>query len=320
MPLPPIDSKVLQENPGFAKLYSTLTNVILHPDGSTAHIPALRERAVVQEELHSHRLRAASHHLIECAIGTAAPPVPNPRGPRPSSQPERHHQWRDGRDLPELPEPLLDLLLMLTALLGAADSLSYDSVELLLSSPPLSDLESLLPDLTALISSSLHASALSLAQLAFTSTNQPRQNQIIPSLPGCHAALQQTHSNAQHSLTKAHLRALSTCRSLLGVYTQCLTSLTRSLEAKHGVIARSLELRASNVSLLARHTVVEAKNAYTTLGSELYSPEAMAALQNYAAYLNKAKAQVSRRLRSLQAELEKLSAGAPRDEKIGKTA
>lgn len=47
--LPPVDDDVLRDNPGFAALYSTLTNVLLNPDGSTGHDPAAKARAAVRE-------------------------------------------------------------------------------------------------------------------------------------------------------------------------------------------------------------------------------------------------------------------------------
>lgn len=47
--IPPVDIDVLGHNPEFANLYSTLTNVMLNPDGSTRHDPAAKERAAVRQ-------------------------------------------------------------------------------------------------------------------------------------------------------------------------------------------------------------------------------------------------------------------------------
>lgn len=47
--LPPIEESILQNNPDFAALYSTLTTVILNPDGSTKNDPAAKERKAVRE-------------------------------------------------------------------------------------------------------------------------------------------------------------------------------------------------------------------------------------------------------------------------------
>lgn len=47
--LPPIDEAVLKNNPDFAQLYTTLTTVILNPDGSTKSDAGAKERAAVKE-------------------------------------------------------------------------------------------------------------------------------------------------------------------------------------------------------------------------------------------------------------------------------
>lgn len=46
---PPVDDQVLGDNPGFAKLYSLLTTVILNPDGTTKHDAEATQRAAVRE-------------------------------------------------------------------------------------------------------------------------------------------------------------------------------------------------------------------------------------------------------------------------------
>lgn len=46
---PPVEDSVLQKSPGFASLYSTLTTIVLNPDGSTKDDPAAKERAAVRE-------------------------------------------------------------------------------------------------------------------------------------------------------------------------------------------------------------------------------------------------------------------------------
>jgi len=47
--LPPVDDAVLQNNPEFAAVYSTLTTVILNPNGSTKNEPAAKERDAIRE-------------------------------------------------------------------------------------------------------------------------------------------------------------------------------------------------------------------------------------------------------------------------------
>lgn len=47
--IPPIDDLVLQQNPEFAALYTTLTTVILNPDASTRKDPKAKKRAAVRK-------------------------------------------------------------------------------------------------------------------------------------------------------------------------------------------------------------------------------------------------------------------------------
>lgn len=204
----------------------------------------------------------------------------------------------------------MELLLILPPLLEAERSLPPDSAALLLSSPPLSELESLLPDLAALVSSNLHSWALSLARLSHPTTNASYLHRHISSIPTDHSALLESLSTAQKSLTAVRLRTLALLTDLLYSYTQSLTHLVRSLEAKHGVVARSLELRASDVSLQAKRTELDASNALRNRRKEVYSPQAVAALQNYAAHLKDAKVRAAERFHSLQAELGEYGIGA----------
>ncbi|CAP61272.1 uncharacterized protein PODANS_3_11300 [Podospora anserina S mat+] len=76
--IPPIDDLVLQQNPEFAALYTTLTTVILNPDASTRKDPKAKKRAA---ELDTHRLKTAKHHLLINAISTAHPTTEQPPPP-----------------------------------------------------------------------------------------------------------------------------------------------------------------------------------------------------------------------------------------------
>ena len=259
-----------------------------------------------------HRARTARHHLLERAIATASTSTstftsdPTPPISRSLSQPG---QRRSEPSAPELPEPLLDILLILPPLLEAEKSLPPDDAALLLSSPPLSDLESLLPDLAALVSSNLHSSALSLTRLSHPATNASFLHRHISSLSTDYAALLESLSTAQKSLTDVRLRTLVLLTDLLRSYTQSLTHLIRSLEAKHGVVARSLELRASDVSLQAQRTELDVGNALHNIRQDVYSPQVVAALHNYAAHLKDAKVRAAETFHSLQAELGEYGVG-----------
>ncbi len=83
-----------------------------------------------------------------------------------------------------------------------------------------------------------------------------------------------------------------------------LSLLLRSLEAKHGPIARSLEFRAAEVALTAQRQEAEAQMALWQARRDTYTPEVSRALGNYAAHLRDARARVGEAARGLRGELE----------------
>ncbi|KAL7785150.1 hypothetical protein V8C37DRAFT_394716 [Trichoderma ceciliae] len=304
---PPVEQKILQSNPEFAKLYRIITTAILNPDGSTKEDAEAKDRAAVQKSLDKHRQKAAKHYLLERAIATATPPEPKPpssASTRLSRASERLQQKQAQSSAESTPEALLDLLLILPPFLDAVDTLPHDSIALLLSSPPLSDFESLLPDLADLISSNLHASALGLARLAHPATNPSYLHRHVASLPKDFANLNASLSAAEETLGAARIRTITSLTRLLQVFSECLTCLVRSLEAKHGVIARSLELRASDISLEAQRAEKQAEQMMWKLRKEVYTPESISALQHYVTHLKDANVRITERVRKLQVDLE----------------
>ncbi|PTB70091.1 hypothetical protein BBK36DRAFT_1084108, partial [Trichoderma citrinoviride] len=308
---PPVEQKMLQSNPDFAKLYRVITTAILNPDGSTREDAEAKDRAAVQKGLDKHRHKAARHYLLERAIATATPPEPKSSSSSSSSAStrlsrasERLQQRQAQSSAEATPEALLDLLLILPPFLDAVDALPADSLALLLSSPPLSDFEALLPDLADLVASGLHASALGLARLAHPAVNPSYLHRHVASLPKDFAALNASLAAAEENLKAARIRTVASLTNLLRILSECLTCLVRSLEAKHGVIARSLELRASDVSLEAQRAEKQAEQAMWRLRKEVYTPESTAALQRYVAHLRDANARIEARARKLQADLD----------------
>jgi hypothetical protein len=212
---------------------------------------------------------------------------------------------------------LADLLVLLPPLLSAttaddddaADSLDQESLELLLSSPPLSELESLLPELAALTSASLHSSALSVARVLHPTTNPSYLHRHIPSLPTALKALQDARKAAHEALSAARLRASATLLDLLDAYSTALALLLRALEDKHGPVARSLDLRATEVSLRARRMDVDVRAAAAELHAGVYPSEAVAALANYAAHLRDARMRAEESIKVRTAELAEYGVG-----------
>lgn len=203
------------------------------------------------------------------------------------------------------------MLLLLPPLLNPSSQqqLSRESADLLLSSPPLSDLDTLLPDLTALLSSHLRSQALDLARIVHPSTNPSYLHRHIPTLASSLAALADREAEAKTAVTTARLATLASLSSLLADYNAVLSSLIRSLEAKHGPVARAVELDATAVSLQAQRADVDAQTALWTLRREVYTPDAVAALRRYAAHLKDARTRAEERLRGLAAELGEYGVG-----------
>ncbi|KAK3311905.1 hypothetical protein B0H66DRAFT_102327 [Apodospora peruviana] len=316
MMLPPVEAAVLQNNPDFAALYTTLTTVILNPDGSTKNNPTAKERKAIRDELDKHRLTAAKQHLLTHAITTANPtpsetskqalPVPAAAGRRTRPLPRHNHSGTSSAADQQLPPALLDLLLLLPPLLSpsATSDLPEPTISLLLNNPPFSLFPSLLPTLTAIISTNLHASAVHLARLSNPSTNPSFIHRTIPSLPTYATNLLSQIQSRQSALTKCRLSTASSLGNLLAGHSVAITHLLRSLESKHGPIARSLEFRAVEMALNSQKQEQEVHLALWQARRDTYSPEAVRALGNYMMHLRDAKARLAEGVRNKTAELE----------------
>ncbi|KAL2128077.1 hypothetical protein VTI74DRAFT_9756 [Chaetomium olivicolor] len=307
--LPPVENAVLENNPQFAALYSKLTSSVLNPDGSTKTDRVGKQRNEVREELNKYRLQTAKEHLLSHAISTASPQsIQTKHAPVPSLTNRSRLQQQGPSQIAELPEPLLDLLLLLPPLLTSSD-LSPRGTALLLSNPPFSDLPSHLPHLATLVSNALHSCAVDLARIANPSTNPSYVHRSIPSLPNHAATLTSTVADLKAELTRARLSAATKLTSLLQEQTAVLSQLLRTLEAKHGPIARSLEFRATETALAAQRQEAEAETALLLAKRETYTPEAAQALTNYANHLRDAKGRLTETIHTLKAELEAYGVG-----------
>ncbi|KXH50243.1 hypothetical protein CNYM01_08924 [Colletotrichum nymphaeae SA-01] len=320
--LPPVEASVLQNNPEFAALHHTLTTAILNPDGSTKK-PATKEHDAIQNELADHRFTAAKEHLLISAISNTAPPEPKSAPPRTISRTTTSSQQPStGAGTTQqqpLPEPLLDLLLLLPPLLTSSSPLSPDSAAILLSNPPFTDFQSLLPHLGDLLSSTLHTSAVSLARIANPTTNPSFLHRAVPGLQTTYHKLASDVSQSKLALARERLRAADTLTQCLDEHAAALTLLVRSLEAKHGVVARSLEFRAAETGLEAQRAEADAVAAREGVRREVYSPEMVAALTNYSAHLRDARMRLEGTLMTLRAELEGYGVGVEGEEGKART-
>ncbi|KAK4196992.1 hypothetical protein QBC40DRAFT_233129 [Triangularia verruculosa] len=322
--IPPIDDLVLQQNPEFAALYTTLTTVILNPDASTRKDPNAKKRAAVRKELDNHRLQTAKHHLLINAISTAVPtselPPPPPtekpillrRPTRSQSQSQSQPQGYQPPPLPlaqpkppPLPQTLLDLLLLLPPLLTPTTTspIPPSHLPLLLSNPPFSSLPSHIPQLSSFLSQSLHTTALTLTRLSQPTINPSFLHRSIPSLAAFTTTQQETLQHKKYSLLRSRLSLAASVSNLLDQQIYVLSKFIKSLEAKHGPISRSLEYSAAETALVAQKQELEIKSIGRAVKKEVYSPEAVAALENYSRHLRDAKCRLGERIKGLEGEL-----------------
>lgn len=82
-----------------------------------------------------------------------------------------------------------------------------------------------------------------------------------------------------------------------------MSALVRSLEAKHGNIARSLELRAAEVSVNAMRQEAEVGKMLGQVKEAVYTLETRRALERYAEHLRDAKYRVGEDIRGLRGML-----------------
>lgn len=248
---------------------------------------------ILFQELDAHRLKSAKEYLLAQAVSSAVPP--EPKGSTSRS--------KQGATSSALPEELLDLLLLLPPLLTSTEQLSPENLSLLLSSPPFSSLNILMPELASLVSSNLQSSAVQLARAANPSTNASFLHRHIPSIPVHVNTLSATASQQAASLADARLATANSLIELLERHSQALSQLIRSLEAKHGGVARSLELRGAEMALEAQRGEVETESALWAVRRDVYSPEVREALRNYADHLKDGQRRLKEAARTASMEL-----------------
>lgn len=302
-----------------------------------------KERDAVRSKARETRVRTAKNHLLAQAITTTAPSQPAPPQTQRTQQPAENRHGAlarraartTGRPLPlaapapasvpalvpptraavDLPPDLLDLLLLLPPLINLSSSsssscssspaLSAEDIQLLLESPPFTSLPDHLPRLAGLVSDTLQSSALGLARVLNPSTNPSYLHRTVAGLPAQAAQLQADVATAQAKLAAARHTTSSLLVDLLDQQASALSTLLRVIEAKQGgPIARSLELRASEVAVDAQILgTLETPQAVASAYKAVYPPEASAALQNYAAHLQDSKMRLQEILRERKALL-----------------
>ncbi|CAJ2510634.1 Uu.00g062590.m01.CDS01 [Anthostomella pinea] len=317
--LPPVDLAVFTNNPGFSKLYKTVTGALLNSDGSTKVDEAAKKRDAVRDELKAHRLKATRIHLLRQAISTAVPDT-TPSQPSKQQQQQQHRRTKSKpqpqtQQSPPLPPEIMDILLLIPPFLSHASTMTPAALTLLLSRPPFSDLATHFPQLIEVISGRLTRQANSLARALRPTTNASYIHRSIPLLPSTTITLLDTLATSKQTLTAARLAATTSLTSYLRQHTQALTLLLRALEVKHGAAARSSELRAENACLEAQTCALAVEALLWDARSTVYPPEARVALANYRRHLRVARMRLADGSRVREAELADYGVPVRSDEK-----
>ncbi|KAI0099108.1 hypothetical protein GGR51DRAFT_399366 [Nemania sp. FL0031] len=313
--IPPVDDHVLRNNPRFEKLYNTITASILNPDGSTKIDPSAKQRDAVCQELKAYRLKAARVHLLGAAISTAIPsqtpqPAKQQQDEEPKQKQYQHNRRAKSRPQPppqtqpsSLPPDLVELLILIPPFLNNASTLPPSFVTLLLTSPPFTSLPTLFPQLLGIVSTRLTLQAKALARVISPSTNPSYIHRIIPSLPAIANALVSDLAASKTQLSRARLAATATLTRHLQQHTEALALLLGALEAKHGPVATSSELRAADARHGAREWALAAEALLWDTRRRTYPPEARAALAHYLQHLGDAGRRLEDGARVREAEL-----------------
>lgn len=188
-------------------------------------------------------------------------------------------------------------------MLTNAEQLSPESTSLLLSSPPFTSLDALLPDLASLVSTNLQSSAVQLARAANPGTNASFLHRHIASVPGHIDALAASVAQETRALAVARAAAADALVRLLDGHTRALARVLGALEAKHGPVARSLELRGHEAALEAARGEVGAASALWAARRDVYAPEVREALRNYALHVRDGQRRLREAVRSAEAVL-----------------
>lgn len=123
---------------------------------------------------------------------------------------------------------------------------------------------------------------MQLARAANPSTNASFLHRHVSTVPVHISSLASTASQQAAALAAARLATANALVALLDKYNDALAHLIRALEAKHGGVARSLELRGAEVALAAQRGEIDAEAALWTVRRDVYAPEVREALGNYA--------------------------------------
>ncbi|KAH7407349.1 hypothetical protein BKA64DRAFT_705757 [Cadophora sp. MPI-SDFR-AT-0126] len=286
--LPPIEDSILQSNPRFAALHSTLAKQILNPNGSTKVHPAQKERDAVTEALQASRLRSAKSQLLKSALRNldlSSPSTSTSTSSTTTMRSERQSQIQHSRSQSQsqaaLPPDLLELIILLSSYLSSP-ALSPSQRRTLTSTTLWSSLPSHLPRISSLLSSHLQTQALSLCRLLSPSTNPSFLHRHIPKLHPSITDLQLSIKQRRSELAKRRGNLVSHTTTLLTLHHLATALVIRILEqSTHGSLSRYIKSKSEYLSLRASQLLYETQTKKEKGERIVYTDEVRAALENY---------------------------------------
>ncbi|KAJ2894051.1 hypothetical protein MKZ38_007968 [Zalerion maritima] len=325
---PPVDEAVLQSNPDFAKLYKTLTTAKLNPNGSTKQDAAQKERDAVREELHTYRLKHTKQSILVSALSSIVPeatPQPRKTIARPGSttvskSSKQSQPATADKQQKDLPYGLVELILLLPPILSPENTspgatnptpiiIQPSDLPFLFTIPPLSTLPKHIPQISSLLSSKLRTTSSQLSRIVSPSTNPSYIHRVIPSLPSLASSQSSQLASLKSQLSTSRLSGLQQTIALLALHAKILVALSKSLDAKHTIVSRYLELSAQVMSLESRLGESAATHALGSARKTVYTPQAVSALKRYSIHLRDARGRVEESIRTLEMELASYGVG-----------
>lgn len=134
-------------------------------------------------------------------------------------------------------------------------------------------------------------------------TNPSYVHRVIPSLPLIASTLTADLATSRSKLSRARLATATALTRHLQQHTEALAVLLRALEAKHGPVSTSCELRAVEARQGAQARALASEALLWETRRQAYPPEARAALASYRQHLRDAGRRLEDGARVREAEL-----------------
>ncbi|KAI9643135.1 hypothetical protein NHQ30_008870 [Ciborinia camelliae] len=225
-------------------------------------------------------IEAAKSQILISSLSSLdiSPPPPIPAKPR-----TRTSQPAPPRKAAELPDDLVELIILLTTKLSLpSSSIPKADTALLESTPTYHTLPTHLPQLCALLSTNLHNTALALSRILSPTTNASFLHRQIPSLLPTTLTLQSSLVSDSHTLALARTSIINTTAHLLKLYHHATILIIQILErSKHGPLTRHTITKISHLSLQSRTLSHELQLKYLQGEKIIYDERTVEALQNY---------------------------------------